>query len=344
VELVDFMPLVSVIVPCYNEGKKISLLLSGLINQDFPLHDIEVIIADGMSTDNTREVIDNFSHKNPDLNITVIDNEKRTIPAALNKAILSSVGEYIIRLDAHSIPDISYISKCVEGLDKRIADNIGGIWEIEPGSNSAIARAIASAASHPLAVGDARYRYSKHSGYVDTVPFGAFHRSLIEKIGFFDESLLTNEDYEFNTRIRLAGGKIWLDPTIKSKYFARATIIELTKQYWRYGYWKAIMLRRYPGSLRCRQVLPPVFVLSLVIFGFFSLIYSSVCYILIFELTLYLLMMLSVGLSIGIRTKMIFSIFFIPLTIATMHISWGSSFLWSSFKLFVFKDENKHTS
>ena len=126
-----------------------------------------------------------------------------------------------------------------------------------------MAQSIAAAASHPLGVGDALYRHASKASQVDTVPFGAFKRELLALVGFFDESLLTNEDYEFNTRIRKSGGTIWLDPAIRSVYFARPTLAALARQYSRYGFWKWRMLRRYPETLRWRQGLPPLFVLSL---------------------------------------------------------------------------------
>ena len=199
---------VSVIVPCYNEQKTIRLLLESLASQTYPVSLIEVIIADGMSTDSTREIINEFSRTNPDLEIYIVNNQNQTIPSGLNKAIKSAKGRFIIRLDAHSMPDKDYVKYCVRALENNLGQNVGGVWIIKPGADGVIARAIAVAGSHPLAVGDAKYRYAGEPGYVDTVPFGSFNKDLIDLIGLFDETLLTNEDYEFNTRIIQAGGKI----------------------------------------------------------------------------------------------------------------------------------------
>jgi len=205
----------------------------------------------------------------------------------------------------------------------------GGVWKIRPGKPSWQARAIAVAASHPLGVGDAFYRYADHPQAVDTVPFGAFHRSLIDKIGLFDESLLTNEDYEFNTRIRQEGGIIWLDPTIQSIYFSRSSIKELARQYWRYGYWKVRMLRRYPQTLRWRQALPPLFVLSLLTELALSPWFALFRWIFVIELAIYISILLLAGLRVGVKSRDIGLIFGVPLAIMTMHITWGSAFLWS---------------
>ena len=278
---------VSVIVPCYNEEETIQKLLEAIYHQSYPRDQIEVIIADGLSTDHTRDVIGAFQVIHPDFAIRIIENKKRIIPSGLNCAIEAAQGEYIVRLDAHSIPDSEYISLCVDGLQKGSGDNIGGIWKIEPGAHTWIAKSIAIAVSHPFGVGDALYRIGGTAQEVDTVPFGAFRRQLVDKIGMFDETLLTNEDYEFNTRVRQSGGKVWMNPSIHSVYFARSTLGELAHQYWRYGYWKAQMLRRYPKTLRWRQVIPPLFVLALICLGLLSFIWYFASWLLVIIVLLY---------------------------------------------------------
>ncbi len=201
----------------------------------------------------------------------MVDNPKRIIPAALNLGIQAASGEFIIRLDAHSIPHPEYVARSVASLEQRLGDNVGGIWKIIPSTNTWIGRSIAAAAAHPLGVGDAKYRYADTPGEVDTVPFGGFRREYLLEIGGYDESLLTNEDYELNTRIRQAGGKLWLDPNIQVQYYSRSNLRQLARQYARYGYWKLVMLRRYPDSLRWRQALPPLFVLGLMVLAIASI-------------------------------------------------------------------------
>lgn len=320
---------VSVIVPCLNEEKTICLLLKALYDQSYPRNLIEVVIADGMSTDQTRQQIIAFQQVHTDLQVKVVDNPIGTIPAGLNKAIAASSGEFIVRLDAHSVPESEYISRCVLNLQEGWGDNVGGVWEIRPPGDHWQARSIAVAAAHPLGVGDAFYRYADRAQPVDTVPFGAFRRSLVEKIGGFDESLLTNEDYEFNTRVRQAGGRVWLDPAIRSIYFARATYNELARQYWRYGYWKARMLRRYPQTLRWRQALPPLFVMSLILGLLLSPVIPLVFWAFVLELAAYAGILVLTGIQMGIKRHDIILVIGVPLAIATMHVSWGSAFLWS---------------
>ncbi len=319
---------VSVIVPCYNEQATIGQLLEAIYNQTYPKNELEVVVADGLSTDNTRKVVKDYQGMHPDLQIRLIDNLRRVIPSGLNRAIEAAKGTYIVRMDAHSIPNCDYIQKCVEGLEANLGENIGGTWEIHPGSASWIAKSIALAASHPIGAGDARYRIGGAAQEVETVPFGAFHRDLIRKIGMFDEDLLSNEDYEFNTRIRQSGGRVWLDPSISSVYYARPTLGELAKQYWRYGYWKAQMLRKHPKTLRWRQTLPPLFVLALISLGILSLVWILARWLLAFIVILYVIIVFGIGILMSLKYSSISLMIGVPLATATIHFSWGTAFLW----------------
>lgn len=315
-------PTLSIIIPCLNEEKTIRILLDAIFVQTYPVAEMEVIIADGLSEDNTRAEIFAFKEEYPDLEVRVIDNEARIIPAGLNRAINASCGEIIIRLDAHSAPNPDYVERCVDALNAGLGDNVGGVWDIRPGAGGWVAASIAAAAAHPLGVGDALYRHATQAQIVDTVPFGAFRRDLIERIGLFDETLLANEDYEFNARIRQSGGKVWLDPAIQSIYFARSTFRKLSRQYFNYGYWKWQMLRRYPETLRWRQALPPVFVLSILGLSILGIFFPFFFFLLILELLFYFFILFLVAL----KKKMLG----LPIAIATMHISWGSGLLWSA--------------
>lgn len=315
-------------MPCYNEQWTIRSLLDSIYHQSYPRQNIEVVIADGLSTDQTRQEIQEFSLANKDLVVRVIDNQKRSIPSGLNQALDAARGNYFVRLDAHSIPAKDYVARSVAALEGGLGDNVGGLWEIQPGSDTWQARSIARAAAHPLGVGDARYRVGGSAQEVDTVPFGAFQRSLIERIGKFDETLLTNEDYEFNTRIRRAGGKIWFDPEIKSTYVARQNLRDLARQYWRYGFWKVKMLRRFPESFRWRQ-LAGLFVLSFPVLALLGIWFGWARWILAFEIVVYLLALAVAGLQLAISYRDLTLFWGVPLAIATMHFSWGTAFIWS---------------
>jgi succinoglycan biosynthesis protein ExoA len=324
------MPKVSIIVPCFNEENTIIQLLDAINLQDFARQNVEVIIADGQSTDETRERIAQFQKSKPGLDLKIVDNPSRRIPVGLNLAIAASQGEIILRLDAHCVPRSDYVSRSVAALEDGLGWNVGGVWEIQPGNASWIAQSIAVAAAHPLGVGDALYRFTDKAQLVDTVPFGAFNQSLISEIGGFDETLQANEDYELNARIRKAGGLVWLDPAIRSIYYARESLGALARQYWRYGYWKVRMLRRYPETIRLRQGLPPIFVASLILLPLLSLRFPALSGVFLVEVVSYLAILLVTALFTTLKQKRMHIVVGLPLAIATMHVAWGAAFLFSA--------------
>jgi succinoglycan biosynthesis protein ExoA len=326
------MPTISIIVPCYNEEKTIHLLLQSIYDQTWVKSDLEVVIADGQSSDGTRQKIQEFQTAHPDLAIRLVVNPRRNIPAALNCAIAASAGGTIVRLDGHSQPAPDYVERCMADLNAGCGEMVGGVWRILPGGKGWIPLSIAQAAAHPFGVGDALYRYATQPAFVDTVPFGAFRRELLEKVGAYDESLLTNEDYEFNTRIRQSGGRIWLDPAIHSVYFARSNLLALAKQYGRYGFWKFKMLQRYPRTLRWRQALPPVFVFSLIFLAVLAFFWNLAAWLLLLDVLFYLVFLVFGAISPARRAVDFRLIAGIPLAIATMHLAWGAGFLGSVVK------------
>ena len=173
------LPSVSIIIPCYNEEKTIQTLLDAILAQSYPREQMEVIIADGISEDDTRSKIASYQDMHTDLDLKLIDNPVKIIPAGLNAAIDKANGEIIIRMDAHSAPNPDYVSLSVDALIAGKGDNVGGVWDIQPGAESWVAASIAAAAAHPLGVGDALYRHATQAQVVDTVPFGSFRRELI---------------------------------------------------------------------------------------------------------------------------------------------------------------------
>ena len=206
---------------------------------------------------------------------------------------------------------------------------VGGGLEVVPRGRSWAARSIAAAVSHPAGVGDSHFRFSTEAQEVDTVAFCAFRREWIERIGLYDETLLANEDYEFNCRFRRAGGRIWLDPTYRTQYFPPATFKGLFRQYSRYGYWKAKMARRSPETLRWRQVLPPLTLLVSVALFILGLLKPVILGVFLVLVGAYLLVLFSVGVQQAQKKKAFLLAFGVPLAISIMHISWAGAFLWS---------------
>ena len=324
--MTDPRPLVSVVIPCRNEERTIGLVLDALYRQTYPRERMEIIVADGYSADDTRGRVRAYAGGHPNLPLRLIDNPGLTAPAALNAGVRESKGEIIMRMDAHALPDPDYVEQSVRALAENRCEGAGGMWEIQPGGPGIVARAIAAAAGSPLATGGVRYRSEGKPGEVDTVPFGAFPRSVFDRVGFFNEQVPVNEDYEFFYRIRAAGGKIFFSPAIRSQYIARADIRSLAGQYFLYGRQKAVMLSFHPRSLRMRQVIPAVFVLSLVVLAIGSAIFPPAAILLCVEAALYAAVIAGFSIREAVKRKNAALAAVLPWVFACIHFSWGTGF------------------
>src|SRR6266853_5523326 len=239
---------ISVIVACRNEIAYIHSFLDSLFWQDSGGTRIEVLIADGMSDDGTRQVLERYRRNFPTL--LVIDNPDKITSAGLNAAIHAARGEIIIRMDAHTEYAPDYIRRCLEVLNETNADNVGGPALTR--ASGYMAHAIALAYHARFTCGGAKFHDPEYEGYVDTVPYGCWRKSTLERIGLFDESLSRNQDDELNLRLISSGGRIWQSPRIISWYRPRATLTALFRQYFQYGFWKVSVIRKHtkPGSWR----------------------------------------------------------------------------------------------
>jgi hypothetical protein len=202
-------------------------------------------------------------------------------------------------------------------------------WRISPGADTLVAKSIAKAVSHRFGIGDAKYRLAGAAKreIVDTVPFGVFHKATWEQLGGFNEELLANEDYEFNYRVRAAGGRILLDRSGYCEYLARSTFVDLARQYWRYGTWKLEMLRRYPQSIRWRQLAPPAFVASVALSAAPTVFWAPAAYVLVGALLAYLVTAVTVAIRVASRSRDIKLAPAIALSFAIVHLAWGSAVL-----------------
>jgi glycosyltransferase involved in cell wall biosynthesis len=253
------VPFVSVIMPVRNEASFIGRSLGAVLSQDYPSDRLEVLVADGMSTDGTREVVESLSPR--DANVRVIDNPRRIVPTGLNAALAHARGEFIVRVDGHCEIAPDYVSRCVEHLVKDDVDGVGG--PLETIGDTCLAQAIATAMSSSFGVGGAAFRtVSNKTMLTDTVAFPAYTRIAMERAGGFDEELVRNQDDEYNYRLRKLGAKILLAADVRSRYYSRSSLRSLWRQYFQYGYWKVRVLQKHPRQMKLRQFVPPVFVAS----------------------------------------------------------------------------------
>jgi glycosyltransferase involved in cell wall biosynthesis len=332
-------PRISVIIPCYNEEKYIAQLIENIASQDYPKELTEVIFADGMSTDLTKTIIQNYQEKYPF--IQLISNPHRVVPHALNAAIKASTGEIIIRLDAHSIYPNNYFSVLVSKLQEHRADNVGGVWNTQPGNSTLAAKAIVLATSHPLGIGNAGYRLgAQEDKHVDTVPYGCFHRSIFDRIGYFDEQLLRNQDDEFNGRIIKNGGKIVLIPSLEIKYFARENYKKLWRMFYQYGLFKPLVNIKLGAPATLRQFAPPAMVLGLTIPLVLGIFFPFFLALWLCALTLYASMVVAVSVHLAI-TNGIALYPYLLWCFPVIHFAYGTGYLSGIFKFMLLK-QHRH--
>jgi len=321
---------VSVVIPCYNEELFIGKALEQLTDQFDPNH-YEIIIVDGMSSDGTRSEIQQFKQRHAGLTVRIVDNPARNIPTALNLGVDAAKGNIIARMDAHAVPPAGYIRRCVEVLSQTGVGVVGMPCNIRPGSHTLTAQAIASAVSHAFGIGDAKYRLSESQlaqESVDTVAFSCFRKSLWQELDGFNETLLTNEDYDFNYRVRRLGWQVILDRTGHCDYFARPTLDQLSQQYRRYGHWKAQMVKLHPRSIKWRHLVAPAFVASIVFLVLAGVFFRAAWLALGLGLLLYFLLAVYFGFKVasrngeGLRMTLL-----MPVVFLTIHVSWGTSFI-----------------
>lgn len=233
-------PLVSVVIPCLNEERYIVALLDSLAAQDYGPDGMEVLVADGGSTDRTRELV--AAYASPFRRLELVDNPNRITVSGLNAGMDAARGDCWIIIGAHSHVRADFVRASVEALQRTGAACVGG--PIETIGEGTVGRAIAAAMSSPFGVGNARFRYADIEGEVDTVPFGCYHRAVWQIVGRFDETVDGADEDSYNARLIESGGRIMLVPTIRSSYFPRRTLKALGKQYWEYGAAKGTLLSR----------------------------------------------------------------------------------------------------
>lgn len=315
-------PTVSILIPIRNEEAFLGACLRALIAQDYPESKTEIIIIDGHSTDHTKLVARQWTAQRA--NVLILDNPRELTSAGLNIGLQAARGEIIARVDGHCQIAPDYISQCVRALQETGAECVGGT--LRPRGIAYWEQVLALALTSRFGVGDSQYHFSTKPQYVDQVYLGAVPRAVLARLGGFDESLVRNQDYELNYRIRAAGGRIYLSPKIRSSYRPRNNLKSLARQYFEYGYWKLRMLSKHPRSVRARQVIAPIFVLLLLLILLASTILPALIWLEGILVGSYLGANLLASL-LAVRQHDWRYALGLPFAFATMHLSWGAGFL-----------------
>ena len=316
-------PLVSVIIPCFNERTAIGACLDSVLSGDYPADRLEILVADGLSTDGTREILDSYAARFPALR--VIENPRQIVPTGLNLAIRAARGEIIVRVDAHTEYAPDYVRQCVEALEETNADNVGGAARTK--SDGYLQEAIALAFHSPFSAGGARFHNVGYEGRVDTVTYGCWRREKLLELGLFDEELVRNQDDELNLRIVRRGGSIWQSARIRSWYRPRASLRALFWQYLQYGYWKVRVIQKHKIPASIRHLIPGLFAGSLIFLALLAAFSNTALWLLLFELGLYLTANLAATFITCWQPSRRKFTPVMPLVFAAYHFGYGCGFL-----------------
>ena len=317
------LPKLTVIVPCRNEGKFIGQCLESIVRNDYPRDRIEVLVLDGMSEDESWPVIEEYSAKYCFL--TGLRNTRKITPAALNLGIDNANGEIICRIDAHASVSPDYLRTCVETLLKSDADNVGGEMRTLPAKSGLIATAIALAMSHMFGVGNSRFRTTQAKPiWTDTVFGGCYRKQIFDRIGLFNEELSRGQDMEFNRRLRAAGGKILLDPRLKSTYYASPNLGSFWRHNFRDGEWA---IRPFAFSkvvpIRFRHTIPLAFVSALLALAIGTLWSRALLIDISVLILVYAALSFTSSIQIALHQRDWRFIFMMPAIFGVRHFAYG---------------------
>lgn len=312
-------PAVSVILPVRREGREFAATLTRVAEQDYPAI-VEVLVVDGMSDDETRSVVIRFAERDP--RFKLLDNPGRIVPTAMNIGIRAAMGSVVVRVDGHTRIQPDYVSRCVAALSASRADCVGG--RMDAVGDSFIGRAVAAATSGPFGVGNSHFHYSETPRFTETVYLGTWPRETLVRAGGFDEEMVRNQDDELNYRLRKAGGKVWLDPSIRSEYTPRGSLMRLWSQYRQYGLWKVRVFQKHPSMMRWRHFAPAGLVVAAVAAVALALTVPWGRYVLAAGAALYLAVAAAAAMTTAARFS---ERLVMPVVFATIHGAYGTGFL-----------------
>ena len=324
---------IDIVVPVFNEEKYLDNCITSILN--FILFNnctIVIYIVDGLSTDNTKKIA--LQYESKFINVKYILNPQKIQSCALNKIIEIGDGDYILRLDAHSIYPNDYLFNCYNISYQTSADNVGGIIITLPGGSNFEAKIVQAITTHKFGVGNSDFRTIEKVGNSDTVPFGFFKKSIFYKIGNFDERLTRCQDYEFNRRIIANGGKIWMNSKICAEYYNQPTLLGFyKKQLFNEAPFNPYMWYLAPYSFAFRHVITGFFTLGVILGLFLSFISNIFSIVYFLTLLFYFTLGIISSIQQSIKYKNFILIFILPFCFFLFHFLHGFGIIIGAMKL-----------
>ena len=324
--------IISVIVPCRNEVENITECLDAIFNSELDENDqLEVILVDGLSDDGTVELLEAYQQQ--DRRLKLIQNKARVTPVAFNLGVLAAKGEFVQIIGARQIISSDYLKKAKATLNENediwcVGGAVENVYQTEE------SKIIGLAMGSTFGVGGGNFRILKESAYTDTVGTPMYKKEVFKNIGLFNESLLRNQDDEFNFRLTKSGGKIYLIADITIKYYVRASIKNLFRQYYQYGYWKVFVNKMHNTITTYRQLFPVVFVVGLILGLITSFLIPFLWFFYVSVVLIYLFCCMNFGIKSGSSFKQGLKIAKI---FPVLHLSYGWGYLIAIFKFLIFR-------
>jgi succinoglycan biosynthesis protein ExoA len=317
---------VSIVLCVLNEQRHLAQAVAHALDQDY-LGPLELVIALGPSRDRTDEIVAELSAADPRIRSVRNPDPSGSTPAGLNAALAATRHPVVVRIDGHSLLPREYVRVAVETMRDTGADNVGGIMAAE--GVSFFEKAVARAMTSRFGVGNASFHTGGEAGEADTVYLGVFRRAALERVGGYDDTFLRAQDWEMNLRIRRTGGRVWFQPKLRVSYRPRSTVRALGRQYFHYGRWRRVVMRRHEGTVNFRYLAPPIALggvivgLGLALAGFRAGAILPAGY---FTAVVVGSVVEGRGLPLRAWAQL-------PLVTATMHLCWGAGFLSSPRRL-----------
>jgi hypothetical protein len=316
---------VSIVMCVLNEERHIAEAVAHALDQDH-LGPLEVVVALGPSRDGTDAIVAELGAVDPRVRAVHNPDPTGATPAGLNAAIDATRHPVVVRIDGHALLPRDYVRAAIETMRRTGAENVGGVMAAE--GATPFERAVARAMTSRLGVGNAAFHTGGEEGPADTVYLGVFRREALARVGGYDDAFLRAQDWEMNLRIRRTGGLVWFNPAMRVAYRPRSTVRGLGRQYFHYGRWRRVVMRRHEGTVNLRYLAPPTAVIGIVVGTVAALAWPPAAVLPLGYLALVLLGAVVEGRGLPARAWLR-----LPAALATMHLSWGVGFLTSPRRL-----------
>ena len=311
------MPAVSVMMPVLNEELHLAAAVESILSQSYS-GGLELILALGPSKDDTNKIAKQLAKK--DSRIVLLDNPKGLTTVGLNAAIKIAKHDYIVRIDAHSEPAQGYLETGISQLLEHGASLIGGIMDAK--GKSAFQKAVAWAYTSPFGIGGASYHVGGEAGPAESAYLGIFEKSILQKVGGYNDAIIRGEDWDLAQRIKAAGGVVWFSPDLRVTYWPRGRQGKLARQFFSTGVWRGDLTRRDLARASRRYFAPPALVTAIIL-GLLVAVFGNEIGIVPLAAYLFGITVLSLsasGLSLKSRVALV-------VVLATMHLCWGWGFI-----------------